>query len=207
MKIVCVSFIKFHSSNCIFLFVFLEKSRNNGFGSSVRQGGEHGRRKEWVVQVNGVVVAEKFYFLLVWFWIWLNCSILDPYSLDDILLDHICNKFLFNHAITSSSLLGLHRILNWPDIRPPDIRPICFAGYPVSGRISGLAGYPVSGRISGLIVKGFHQKTNQLTFFSITFYSFQYFTVIFHWALGFEVRIPHVKFRNDISMYQRGILI
>ena len=34
--------------------------------------------------------------------------------------------------------LGLHRILNWPDIRPPDIRPICFAGYPVSGRISGL---------------------------------------------------------------------
>ena len=28
--------------------------------------------------------------------------------------------------------IGLHRILNWPDIRP-----ICFAGYPVSGRISG----------------------------------------------------------------------
>ena len=29
-------------------------------------------------------------------------------------------------------ILGLHWILNWPDIRP-----ICFAGYPVSGRISG----------------------------------------------------------------------
>ena len=24
--------------------------------------------------------------------------------------------------------LGLHRILNWPDIRPPDIRKICFSG-------------------------------------------------------------------------------
>ena len=28
--------------------------------------------------------------------------------------------------------LGLHRILNWPDIRPS-----YFSGYPVSGRISG----------------------------------------------------------------------
>ena len=76
--------------------------------------------------------------------------------------------------------VGLHRILNWPDIRRPDIRypagypvwpdiryPAGYpaAGYPVSGRISGLAGYPVS----GLIVKGFHKKTKQLTFFSITF--------------------------------------
>ena len=41
----------------------------------------------------------------------------------------------------------------WPDIRPPDIRLICFAGYPVSGRIA------------GWIVKGRHKKNNRLTFF------------------------------------------
>ena len=33
--------------------------------------------------------------------------------------------------------LLFHRILNWPDTRPPDIRPICFAGYTVAGLISG----------------------------------------------------------------------
>ena len=69
-------------------------------------------------------------------------------------LKYILKQMQYRFAVY---FVGLHRILNWPDIRPPDIRPICFAGYPVSVRIS------------GLIVKGFHKKTKQLTFFSITF--------------------------------------
>ena len=46
------------------------------------------------------------------------------------------------------------------------------AGYPANlffCRISGIRPDIRSGRISGLIVKGFHKKTKQLTFFSITF--------------------------------------
>ena len=77
--------------------------------------------------------------------------------------------------------LGLHRILNWPDIRP-----ICFAGYPVSGRIS------------GWIVKGCHKKTTGWHFLN-NFYSFRNFTVIFSGDLGFEETIYHVFFRPDIQ--------
>ena len=77
------------------------------------------------------------------------------------------------------------------------------AGYPANlfCRISGIR---PDIRLNSLRVS---QKNLTVDIFLNNFYCFQYFTVIFNRALGFEVRIPHVKFRNDISMYQRGILI
>ena len=48
--------------------------------------------------------------------------------------------------------IGLHRILNWLDIRP-----ICFAGYPVSDRISSCK------------VKACHKKNEPVDIFSKTF--------------------------------------
>ena len=57
-----------------------------------------------------------------------------------------------------------------------------------------------------LLLKGVH-KNQTVDIFLCNFYNFQYFTVILHGDLGFEVEKYPVKFCNDISTQTREIQI
>ena len=73
--------------------------------------------------------------------------------------------------------MGLHGILIWPDIRPPDIRPISLpdTGY--------LAGYPAKNKFD-LIIK-------KIKYFLFTFFSFsfiQFFFCFFKFSQFFRLK-------------------
>ena len=56
-------------------------------------------------------------------------------------------------------------------------------------------------------IKGCYKKNHTVDIILNNFKGFQYFAMIFNGDLGFEVGKYHVKFRNDISMHYKEILV